>query len=180
MSLNRVVKSFLICCSLIAAVMWLASGSSSQSPKPGQTGTPTGDYVGSDACKDCHEDQFKAFSHTSHASSRRLELEEEKLRVANRATVPARRTWKKAIQRRSFPSRTNRQRQPLRLVLPATPAKKSTTTSGAANTGAMTSVVQIATHRTAPQWQELAGSITFIVARQTREAGLLDNQNVED
>jgi len=23
--------------------------------------------VGSDACKDCHEDQFKAFSHTSHA-----------------------------------------------------------------------------------------------------------------
>ena len=25
------------------------------------------DYVGSDACKDCHEDQFKAFSHTSHA-----------------------------------------------------------------------------------------------------------------
>ena len=26
------------------------------------------DYVGSDACKDCHEDQFKAFSHTSHAN----------------------------------------------------------------------------------------------------------------
>jgi hypothetical protein len=25
------------------------------------------DYVGSDACKDCHEDQFKAFSVTSHA-----------------------------------------------------------------------------------------------------------------
>ncbi|HYV13734.1 MAG TPA: hypothetical protein VE980_22700, partial [Pyrinomonadaceae bacterium] len=28
---------------------------------------PDNDYVGSDACKDCHEDQFKAFSHTSHA-----------------------------------------------------------------------------------------------------------------
>ena len=26
------------------------------------------DYVRSDACKDCHEDQFKAFSHTSHAN----------------------------------------------------------------------------------------------------------------
>src|ERR1044072_479001 len=25
------------------------------------------EYVGSEACKDCHEDQFKAFSHTSHA-----------------------------------------------------------------------------------------------------------------
>jgi predicted CXXCH cytochrome family protein len=50
--------------------MWLTSGSSSQSVKPAQTKpasyTP-GDYVGSDACKDCHEDQFKAYSHTSHA-----------------------------------------------------------------------------------------------------------------
>ena len=26
-----------------------------------------GDYVGSEACQACHEDQFKAFSHTSHA-----------------------------------------------------------------------------------------------------------------
>ena len=50
--------------------MWLASGSSSQSVKPGQirpASYSAADYVGSDACKDCHEDQFKAFSHTSHA-----------------------------------------------------------------------------------------------------------------
>ncbi len=25
------------------------------------------DYVGSDTCKDCHEDQFKSFTHTTHA-----------------------------------------------------------------------------------------------------------------
>jgi predicted CXXCH cytochrome family protein len=50
--------------------MWLASGSSSQSVKPSQTKPASyspGDYVGSETCKDCHEDQFKAFSHTSHA-----------------------------------------------------------------------------------------------------------------
>jgi predicted CXXCH cytochrome family protein len=29
-------------------------------------------YVGSDACKDCHEDQFKAFSHTSHSQLSRI------------------------------------------------------------------------------------------------------------
>jgi len=50
--------------------MWLASGSSSQSIKLGQTKPASyspGEYVGSEACKDCHEDQFKAFSHTTHA-----------------------------------------------------------------------------------------------------------------
>ena len=70
MSPNRIIKSLLVCASLAAALMWLASGSSSQSVKPGQTKPATysaGDYVGSEACKDCHEDQFKAFSHTSHA-----------------------------------------------------------------------------------------------------------------
>ena len=70
MSPNRIIKSLLICGSLSAALMWLASGSSSQSVKPGQTkpaSYSSGEYVGSEACKDCHEDQFKAFSHTSHA-----------------------------------------------------------------------------------------------------------------
>lgn len=53
--------------------MWLASGSASQSVKPGVKPGQTKaaaysaeDYVGSEACKECHEDQFKAYSHTSH------------------------------------------------------------------------------------------------------------------
>jgi predicted CXXCH cytochrome family protein len=71
---HKVIKSFLVCGSLAAALMWLASGSSSQSVKPADKPAQTkpasysaGDYVGSEACMDCHEDQFKAFSHTSHA-----------------------------------------------------------------------------------------------------------------
>lgn len=50
--------------------MWSAAGSSSQSVTPGQTKPAiynAQDYVGTDTCKECHEDQFKAFSHTSHA-----------------------------------------------------------------------------------------------------------------
>ena len=38
-----------------------------------------GDYVGSEACKDCHEDQFKAFSHTSHASLAKISGWKEKV-----------------------------------------------------------------------------------------------------
>src|SRR5678810_387476 len=52
------------------AVFWLTSSSSSHSAQTGQTkpaSYKSEDYVGSEACKDCHEDQFKAFSHTSHA-----------------------------------------------------------------------------------------------------------------
>ena len=70
MSPNKVTKSLLVCTSLIASVLWLASSTTSQSVKPGKPNSvayPAEDYVGSEACKDCHEDQFKAFSHTSHA-----------------------------------------------------------------------------------------------------------------
>ena len=70
MSVNRIIKAMLITVSLMVAAVWATSGTSSQTTKPGQTKAPaynSADYVGSDACKDCHEDQFKAFSHTSHA-----------------------------------------------------------------------------------------------------------------
>lgn len=70
MSPNKVTKSLLICTSLLASVLWLASSTTSQSVKPGtpnSVASPAEDYVGSEACKDCHEDQFKAFSHTTHA-----------------------------------------------------------------------------------------------------------------
>ncbi|HSE21963.1 MAG TPA: hypothetical protein VLB68_09900, partial [Pyrinomonadaceae bacterium] len=68
--MNRTISLKLIALtSLILAVGWLASTGSShalpaEAPKPGYS---SDDYVGSEACKDCHEDQFKAFSHTSHA-----------------------------------------------------------------------------------------------------------------
>ena len=74
MSPKRIIKSLLVCAALAAALMWVAAGSASKSVKPavepGQTkpaSSSAGDYVGSEACMDCHEDQFKAFSHTSHA-----------------------------------------------------------------------------------------------------------------
>ena len=70
MSSIRIIKSLLVCGSLAAVLMLLTSGSSSQTVKSSQTKSATysaADYVGSEACKDCHEDQFKAYSHTSHA-----------------------------------------------------------------------------------------------------------------
>lgn len=70
MSLSRIIKCLLLCGSLAAALMWVGSGTASQTTKPGpvkQASYAPGDYIGSEACKDCHEDQFKAFSHTSHA-----------------------------------------------------------------------------------------------------------------
>ena len=74
MSAKRIIKPLLVCGAVAAAILWLAEGSSSQNlksvvqtvqTKPATYSTV--DYIGGDACKDCHEDQFKAFSHTSHA-----------------------------------------------------------------------------------------------------------------
>lgn len=72
--LTRSIKTLLVCGSVVIAVLWFASGRHSEAggvrPERANFGTAREDdsgYVGSDACKDCHEDQFKAFSHTSHA-----------------------------------------------------------------------------------------------------------------
>jgi len=70
MSLHRGVKFLLIVSALIFALVCVAARSPSQADTSYQTKTASdqsGDYVGSEACKDCHEDQFKAFSHTSHS-----------------------------------------------------------------------------------------------------------------
>ncbi len=67
---NQILKWLLFSGVLLVTIMWLASGGSSQSisAQPLISARQSSDeYVGSDACKDCHEDQFKAFSHTSHA-----------------------------------------------------------------------------------------------------------------
>lgn len=69
MSRSILLKTILIF-GLCSAIVWMASSSFSQSAPPNQVKSPSnnsGDYVGSDACKDCHEDQFKSFTHTTHA-----------------------------------------------------------------------------------------------------------------
>lgn len=70
MTSTKSIRALVVCGLIVAAIAWLTSSTSSQSPKPNQPDTAVsqaGDYVGSEACKDCHEDQSKAFSHTSHA-----------------------------------------------------------------------------------------------------------------
>jgi predicted CXXCH cytochrome family protein len=68
--LQKVVKAALVCFLVVGVTVWFGSRSSSQVTRNDQSKVGTyksEDYVGSDACKDCHEDQFKAFSHTTHA-----------------------------------------------------------------------------------------------------------------
>ena len=75
MSPRRVGKALLVLGAISGAILWLASGSSSQSVTPSQTKPVSynaADYVGSEVCQACHEDQFKAFSHTSHAELTRI------------------------------------------------------------------------------------------------------------
>ncbi|MGH9932818.1 MAG: DmsE family decaheme c-type cytochrome, partial [Pyrinomonadaceae bacterium] len=54
-------------------LLWVGSTSLSKSGPSSNPDTPKGakavddNYVGSDTCKDCHEDQFRDYSHTSHA-----------------------------------------------------------------------------------------------------------------
>ena len=68
---------------VVAMILWASAGSFSKStsastapnnpPKASGTETPKGakavddNYVGSDACKDCHEEQTKNYLHTAHA-----------------------------------------------------------------------------------------------------------------
>jgi len=69
--MKRAVKALLICGLAVATICWLTYNKTSQSAEfsPAEVAMfASDDYVGSDACKDCHEDQFKAFSHTPHAS----------------------------------------------------------------------------------------------------------------
>ena len=68
--MNRFIKALLICACALATIGWLTYNASSQSAPISQSATgldKSADYVGSEACKDCHEDQFKAFSHTTHS-----------------------------------------------------------------------------------------------------------------
>jgi predicted CXXCH cytochrome family protein len=77
-SRTKVIKTLLVGGSVLGIAVWFASARSSQAvssatpqAKPAAAvkvaNADDPGYVGSDACKDCHEDQFKAYSHTSHA-----------------------------------------------------------------------------------------------------------------
>ncbi|HKG81321.1 MAG TPA: hypothetical protein VKA78_17920, partial [Pyrinomonadaceae bacterium] len=65
--MNRLIKALLICGVVVSTIGLLSFRSSSQSAPVSQVKLAThktDDYIGSEACKDCHEDQFKNFSHT--------------------------------------------------------------------------------------------------------------------
>lgn len=66
----RLIKALLICAFVLATIAWLSYDKSSQSAPFSQAELAlykSEDYVGSEACKDCHESQFTAFSHTQHS-----------------------------------------------------------------------------------------------------------------
>ena len=68
--MNRFVKTLLICGLVLSAIGLLSYNRSSQSAEISDAELAmyaADDYIGSEACKDCHEDQFKAFSHTTHS-----------------------------------------------------------------------------------------------------------------
>ena len=68
--MSRLIKALLICGFILSTIAWLSYDNSSQSAPISQAELAlfkSEDYVGSEACKDCHEDQFKAFSHTTHS-----------------------------------------------------------------------------------------------------------------
>ena len=71
MRLAKPIKTLFVCGSILGAVLWFASARRSEASIGGSKVLNTeplqSDYIGSEACKDCHEDQFKAFSHTSHS-----------------------------------------------------------------------------------------------------------------
>ena len=68
--MSRFFKALLICGLVFVALAGISYNNPSQSA---QLNLPKSDeYVGSDTCKDCHEDQFKNFSHTSHAQLTKL------------------------------------------------------------------------------------------------------------
>ena len=80
--MSRFIKALLICGLVFAALGWLSYNNPSQSApiNPAELAkSKSEDYVGSDACKDCHEDQFKNFSHTSHAQLTKLASWKEKV-----------------------------------------------------------------------------------------------------
>lgn len=70
----RLIKLLLICGAVLSVLLWLTLPRNSQAVgAQNSTATANGapaqssDYIGSEACKDCHEAQTRNFAHTVHA-----------------------------------------------------------------------------------------------------------------
>ena len=75
MRVTKIIKSLLVLGSVLAVIVWLTAPRTSQAVgrSPVRDDKPAAnDYVGSDTCQACHEDQFKAYSHTSHGQLTKL------------------------------------------------------------------------------------------------------------
>ena len=80
--MSKFIKAIVICGLVLAALCWVSYRNPSQSAQISLAEIAkfkSDDYVGSDTCKDCHEDQFKNFSHTSHAQITKLASWKEKI-----------------------------------------------------------------------------------------------------
>ena len=71
----KLIKTLVLCVAVLGVVICLVAArdtralvTADSAPKSPPIKPDDSDYVGSDACKDCHEDQFKSFSETTHAT----------------------------------------------------------------------------------------------------------------
>jgi predicted CXXCH cytochrome family protein len=73
MSARKSFKFAVLLGSIVSVMVWMGFTSYSPSVSATKSDPPTGskmasdEYVGSEVCKDCHEDQFKNYNHTPHA-----------------------------------------------------------------------------------------------------------------
>lgn len=74
MRLAKSIKTLIVLGSVIAVVVWLTGTKSSQAGtrSTNDDKPAANEYVGSDTCQACHEDVFKAYSHTPHAALTKL------------------------------------------------------------------------------------------------------------
>ena len=71
MRLTKSIKMLLVLAAIVSVAVWLTTAQSSQATSRATVNNvpaaSDAGYVGTDVCKDCHEDQFTAYSRTAHA-----------------------------------------------------------------------------------------------------------------